>query len=355
MQGSTASSVVAPADASAGDRVAGFDLLRGLCALAVACYHALDWSGAPTPHNLGTYPVYIFFALSGASMTLAYAPRFAAGFPVQRFLALRFARLAPLYLLGLVLAIARMLGEGSYGLVQAGYSLLNLGFVFGLGNPGATAQVTGGWSLGIEFVFYLLFPVLLALVGGRWWLWFVAACFVAQHLFIALVFANGATLAQNWSSYTQFLAFVFYFAAGCAIGRALREGRLPAPGWAGFAACLVAIGASSGASTEAGLTGLTGLLLSLAATMAVAAAATLRLRGIVGNVSALLGRASYGIYILHPGVFASLAALDMGGSSLALALLTAALSLPLALAVEWLFERPAQRRVKGWLAGSGRP
>lgn len=341
-----------PAAAAAGDRVAGFDLLRGLCALAVACYHALDWQQASTPHNLGTYPVYIFFVLSGASMYLAYARRFAAGFALPRFLALRFARLAPLYLLGLALAVGTMLARGQYGLPQFGYSLLNVGFAFGLGNPGASAQVTGGWSLGIEFVFYLLFPVMLAFVGGRRWLWFVAACFVVQHVFIALVFANDRSLADNWNSYTQFLAFVFYFAAGCAIGRAVQEGRLPALGWAGFAGCLLALAASSGPSTQHGLTGVTGLLLSLVAVAAVAAAASLRLPagGVAHALAQQLGRASYGIYILHPWVYEVLAGRAAGLPPLALAVSAAALSLPLALLVERLLEAPAQAFLKARLA-----
>ena len=78
-------------------RVASLDLLRGLCAVAVAAYHGLSWIGLGTFHNLGLYGVYLFFLLSGASMSLAYAQRFRRGYPYTSYLALRYVRLAPLY------------------------------------------------------------------------------------------------------------------------------------------------------------------------------------------------------------------------------------------------------------------
>ena len=73
----------------ASDRIESLDLLRGLCAIGVACYHVLSWAELATIHNLGLYGVYTFFLLSGASMTVAYAPRFRSGYPVTRYLALR--------------------------------------------------------------------------------------------------------------------------------------------------------------------------------------------------------------------------------------------------------------------------
>jgi len=41
-------------------RVLGFDLLRGLCALAVALFHTLGALGGPQLYVYGTYGVYVF-------------------------------------------------------------------------------------------------------------------------------------------------------------------------------------------------------------------------------------------------------------------------------------------------------
>ena len=75
-------------------RVAGFDLLRGICALAVAAYHVLSWKDEAQFYTWGTYGVYIFFALSGASMVVAYGSKFSRGYPASRFLVLRLVRLS---------------------------------------------------------------------------------------------------------------------------------------------------------------------------------------------------------------------------------------------------------------------
>jgi peptidoglycan/LPS O-acetylase OafA/YrhL len=96
-------------------RVLGWDLLRGLCALAVMAYHLMGWLGLGEWTPLGFYGVYFFFVLSGASLAYVYSDA-ALGTPraVAAFLAARWLRLAPLYLALLVTVqavwIARTLG-----------------------------------------------------------------------------------------------------------------------------------------------------------------------------------------------------------------------------------------------------
>src|SRR5262249_43749538 len=131
------------------------------------------------------------------------------------------------------------------------HAALNVLFALGLGNPGTTSEVTGGWSIGIELTFYLLFPVLLAITASRYWLAALGLAFFSPHVFINTVLAGG-TLDGRWASYTQFLAFVFYFASGCATGRALRFGQLPTGPATGllFVACLVVLVFSSGPTSD---------------------------------------------------------------------------------------------------------
>ena len=63
----------------AAKRVPGWDLLRGICALAVACYHLMFWQDVAAIHTLGSYGVYLFFVLSGASLAYNYIDKFESG------------------------------------------------------------------------------------------------------------------------------------------------------------------------------------------------------------------------------------------------------------------------------------
>ena len=129
---------------------------------------------------------------SGASMSVAYAWRFRRGYPISKYLALRYVRLAPLYAAVTTYSVLfhrRDLYDLG-GLV--GRWLLNVTFLFGLTNPGDTSLVIGGWSLGIEFVFYLTFPLILAVVSGRRGLLWVAVVMAAQLVFVNIVLAGHA-------------------------------------------------------------------------------------------------------------------------------------------------------------------
>lgn len=291
-------------------RVASLDLLRGLCAVAVAAYHGLSWIGLGTFHNLGLYGVYLFFLLSGASMSLAYARRFRRGYPYTSYLALRYVRLAPLY--GAV-ALYEILSWGlaRYSPAAAlGRWLLNVTFLFGFANPGGTAIATGGWSLGIEFVFYFVFPLFVAILASRAAPLLVALALGAQLVFVNVVLAGG-TLLGNWAAYTQFASFIGYFACGTWLGLRFIDGKLvPARvqslGWLAWLALLAAVGAGSGATDESCLTGARGALLTAACCALVAVTLMLEVPRPIRRVAAWLGEASYPMYLVHPLIYRQL-------------------------------------------------
>jgi len=339
------------------DRIAGFDVLRGICAIGVLFYHLFSWTGVRV-YNVGLYGVYIFFVLSGASLFVTYAGRFANGFSIARFIGLRFVRLAPLYIPVVLIETVRL------GYVHDAHwwlrVLMNVTFVFGFANPGATSTVTGGWSLGIEFVFYCLFPVFVALLarGRVASMLAVFAAFIVQMAFVRFVLAGtGDTLVSNWTSYTQPLAFVFYFVVGCAIGRLVlhmgpvRPSR-PFLMWGLFATILIIIGTTSGPDGASSLLGIRGALLSLLSVAAVLVAAKLRVSPRFKWAADALGAMSYGVYLLHPLVAVWLEPLNGPLPFSVYVGAVAVVSVAAALIIERWFERPISDWGKGVLCRS---
>lgn len=298
-------------------RLESFDLLRGLCALAVGFYHLLSWQGIAELHNIGLFGVYTFFVLSGASITLGYGHKLLTIKDHGAFLALRYLRLAPLYILVLALAMAyRVLTQDGDTLSAKLLNVApNLLLLFGMGNPGTASLVIGGWSLGIEFLFYLLFPCFLLLLSqaSKSTVW-ASAIFLTllaiQQGFVNWVFKFGQlTFVDLAGEYTQFLAFIAYFYCGCVIGMALRS---PAfrqwPNWSwGFGVLLLALIMHTQAeSPEQVLTGLSGLTYMLMVMCLVYAWAHLAVPKNLRRFSLWLGEVSYGIYLLHPVIYQAL-------------------------------------------------
>lgn len=287
-------------------RILGWDLLRGLCALAVMAYHLMGWQELAHVSTLGTYGVYLFFTLSGASLAYVYDRQALSGAGIGRFLALRWLRLAPLYLMVSVLWLAMLAAhQGAWADRLPLRLLLNASFAFGLRDPTVWALPVGGWSLGIEAMFYLALPLIVRLLRRPAWRWglLLATAGLQAGWIAGTVGRDG--LAEAIVRYQQVPGFAAYFVAGCLIGR-WQRGRvadLPASAgaalWGLLAAVLLAT-APAVAGNE--LLGWRGLLLPAACTVAVWLSGRVRLHGGAGRLAVRLGDLTYGVYLLHPVV-----------------------------------------------------
>jgi peptidoglycan/LPS O-acetylase OafA/YrhL len=218
------------------------DGLRGVAALFVAMRHTSFF------HHVGVYGGYLavdlFFVLSGFVIAHAYERRLAAGLSVRRFLAMRYLRLWPVYVLGAVLGLIAALlhafpGKDNLTLAQvahtAPFALVML--------PGPHIKTmlypvnSVAWSLGLELLVNaayalawrpLLRPAVLgavlassaiALIGAVWWFGKLDV---------------GFTWADAWGGVPRVL---FSFTAGLAIYRLHRRWppRLRVPAWAPMA------------------------------------------------------------------------------------------------------------------------
>lgn len=283
-------------------------MLRGLCALMVASYHLLYWLGLAELQALGTYGVYLFFVLSGASLAYSYPGLGLRPAEVLRFLAVRWMRLAPLFLV-VMLAFVGMLQARNGSLIEdmPFRMLLNTTLLFGFHDPVIWSLPIGGWSLGVEFVFYLAFPLVLWAVGRRGW--GLAAC--AALLALQVGWLYGTVGADGWDastvSYHQVPAFGGWFAVGCLIGHH-RRAQAAAAEWpfaagvAAWAALGILLGlAMVGAGSGDELLGLRGAVLVPACLATVWASGRVRLRtGRLSRLAAWLGDVTYGTYLIHP-------------------------------------------------------
>jgi peptidoglycan/LPS O-acetylase OafA/YrhL len=331
-------------------RVAAFDGLRGLCAVGVAAYHFAMWSGIAHVHSIGAYCVYIFFVLSSASMVIAYAGKLGVTITPFKFMLLRFARLWPLYA---VVALYRTLTGGfddPVGSLEALF--LNITLLFGLATPGTLPVVTGGWSIGVECVFYLAFPLLLSISEHRRArVWLMGILISSQLVFIDHTLRGLSSTETSWSAYAHVLSFAGYFAAGLGIGWHVLERRStwPAPvAWAAAVTLTAAIALGSAATSIDTLRGPRGVGLCLAAGGLVLAAAELTLPAALARLSTWLGDLSYALYLAHPVLYFLLSSRHVLGpmkvSHPALfASLALAASIAGAHALHVLVERPATR------------
>lgn len=298
---------------SPGERVLGWDLLRGLSAIAVAAYHLLLWQGLATVHPWGSYGVYLFFVLSGASLAYTYAPRLQAGsFSFRSFLWVRYVRLAPLYLALLLLVLPWKIHQEGWTAALAGELLLNASFLFGWYEPAARSMLVGGWSLGIEAVFYLLFPLFMAAaLRPRWGLAAGVALLLVQALWIVATAGAESGYQANAVRYHHAPAFAGYFMGGCLLGLARLRGqqsRWPAlPGASALVGVFAVMLALQPERQGDELLGWRGLLFAALCFGAVWLAGGLRMRRRSDRIATALGDATYGVYLLHPVLYFGLA------------------------------------------------
>lgn len=163
------------------------DALRGIAALMVLVCHAFElvmaerfgwnpdaapglWRFARASLGNGDFWVWCFFVISGLCIHRSIARDMAAGrFSWRRYALARITRLYPLFLLGLLLAIAAWslgldFGEAEHNpspWPQLAATLLNLQLL-----TAPFPSFGPSWSLTCEVIYYAAWPTLLMLAGG---------------------------------------------------------------------------------------------------------------------------------------------------------------------------------------------
>lgn len=153
------------------NRIPTLDGWRGIAILLVLAEHFIPHR---TPYLVGTHGVNIFFVLSGYLITTKLREERAkqGGIDLKRFYVRRFFRLMPtawLYLAFLAIA-GRLYLREAFACVF---------FYRQFADFGASHWVTGHfWTLSVEEDFYLVWPIVLVLLGD-WWAMILGIGFVA--------------------------------------------------------------------------------------------------------------------------------------------------------------------------------
>lgn len=147
-------------------RILALDNLRGLSAIYVVAFHT---AFVPYPQlyvppllvnfvRFGSTGVYLFFIISGFSLSLTMPRHSASQSPSLSYTLSRFFRIAPLFYSLLILTLLR-----DWILFQAHHSVKEiLGSVFFIFNFAPRHQegiVSASWTIGVEMVYYCLFPI----------------------------------------------------------------------------------------------------------------------------------------------------------------------------------------------------
>jgi peptidoglycan/LPS O-acetylase OafA/YrhL len=309
---------------------ATLDALRGVAAMVVVLYHFAG--NLVAPH--GYLAVDLFFAMSGFVVASAYERRLGGDLDLKGFLRIRLQRLAPLWILGVVLGLALMLilpGDAHHLLLLGALSLLlipqSLTFL------GAFALNTSLWSLHVELVVNTLYAAL------------VRALIAVAGLQGAL--SDGASQLDLPGGYLRAL---FAFPMGVVLWR--RRDRLPA--WragpvlviVGAALLLTGIGAPThgwiGVAYDLAFVALGVPMLVI---LAVRSEPAPRLRPLFG----FLGAISYALYALHEPIVQALRRFAAGHGGVPQYLEIGALVVPGLVLLAWAADRVVDTPVRAWL------
>lgn len=188
------------------EQISALTGLRFFAAAMVVIYHFAKQYHLTNFIIHGAFGVTIFFVLSG--FILAYSYSLESGSmrgDLRAFWVARFARLYPVYLLGILLFVPIVLNATSEPVWKRGATLLlsltalqswfhMLGLSWGMWNP-------PGWSLSAEAFFYLVFPgacLRLSKLSARQLGYFALACWICSMAGIFNRFSIGLIKGDLW-------------------------------------------------------------------------------------------------------------------------------------------------------------
>ena len=153
-----------------GRRLEPLDFVRGIAIFGVVAFHVFGLFHADNRAirliaGQGFFGVQLFFIISALTMCLMWDRRAGEHYPAAKFYIRRFFRIAPPFWLAIIFYSLLNAAQPS-GWAPAGLSLRHFAttaaFVHTFWPDTINSVVPGGWSIGVEMLFYLFFPFIIS-------------------------------------------------------------------------------------------------------------------------------------------------------------------------------------------------
>lgn len=325
-------------------RLYSIQYLRALAAIAVIIFH----TGAFTFGYAGNAGVDVFFVISGFVMWTVSASRPQTP---SEFILNRVFRIVPMYWLVTLLFVGTAVSVPSLFprlVLDTTHTAASLFFVpmESPSNGKIWPVLVPGWTLNYEMFFYVLFASTLILPKK-------ARLPILIGIFSCLTLTGIFYTSSNPLIITYTDSILLEFLAGVILGYAVEFDRLPSRTWGytflatGFSLFVLA------ASTEIASPRV--LVWGIPALIVVAGAVTLELNGCmpIVTLAALIGDASYSIYLTHTLTISAILKLGIFFSPSARLAAGLCLSVLVGLAAWWLVERPMTQLIRQYAQGHG--
>lgn len=299
-----------------GGRDATIDFLRGMAALMVVAVHVFGNSQVCEMYvhqiaQFGQLGVQLFFVLSAYTLSNSLDKgAFALNFShYTSFIIKRYFRIAPLFYFGLLLYfLVRLYFKDpmQYTVLTITSNLLLLHGVYL--TPAASNAVPGGWSVGAEFLFYLIFPLIFVWAKGSLKRLFLLGIFsVIASIGTALlalmlsgkplvVTNNGQIYMAITSQFPCFIAGMFaYYLMKHSTGSSKKQAYIYLLTSAAFALCVISIWMGNYLEPIKFL--LVSIISGVSFLFLLCGLLTLGLSW--SAIFSLIGERSYSIYIVH--------------------------------------------------------
>lgn len=147
-------------------RLDSLDTLRGIAALSIVFFHMVGINHLAVNGSfdvIGKYfglAVPLFFVVSAFSLYIGYWGKLHNIQHIKRYLYRRFLRIAPLFYF-MIVVYAILIVFYFHAHLDISEIFIDLSFLFGLFPGKHETIVWAGWSIGVEFLFYFLLPLLM--------------------------------------------------------------------------------------------------------------------------------------------------------------------------------------------------